>query len=70
VTPDGRYLFFTSVRWPGRDYRRTPPGFDALRAQIADPAHREKIGIRRFAYEDLYWVKSGVIEHLRREALQ
>ena len=70
LSPDGRQLFFTSTRWPGRDYRPTPPGFEALRASVPDARHRTMLRIRMFPYEDIYWVSSGVIGKLREEALR
>ncbi len=70
LSPDGRYLFFTSTRWPGRDVRPTPPAFDALRAAIPDARHRTMLRIRLFPYEDLSWVAVSGIERLREEALR
>jgi len=70
LSPDGKYLFFTAARWPGREYRPTPPGFADLLAGVPDPRHRQMLRIRMFTYEDIYWVSSDVIEKLRAEALR
>ena len=70
ASPDGEYLFFTSTRYPGRDYAKLLPVYEALEAQIPDPGHRRLLRIRLFPYEDLYWVRSEVLEPLRQAALR
>jgi len=70
ASPDGQYLFFTSTRYPGRDYARVLPGYEALEAQVADPGRRQLLRIRLFPYEDIYWIRSEVLEPLRQAALR
>lgn len=70
ASPDGAFLFFTSTRYPGRECARVPPGYEALAAQVADPQQRRLLRIRLFPYEDIYWVRSVVLEPLRSAALR
>ena len=56
LTPDGRYLFFTSRRSVIAASPENPLTYDALVRQLSAPGNGN---------DDLYWISAEVIERLR-----
>jgi hypothetical protein len=69
LSPDGRFLFWTSTRPPDLELPPLPPGFDALLAQVADPARRKLLRTRLQPYSDVYWISAGFLDRMRDQAL-
>ena len=57
VSPDGRYLFFTSFRYEGREYSDTTLSFNEWRQFNNGPQNGHG--------GDVYWVSTEVIEALK-----
>jgi len=57
ITPDGKYIFFTSTRAPGIDYPPIKLGY------------KEKLGVAAGVSDrniDIYWVDARIIEQFRQ----
>jgi Tol biopolymer transport system component len=56
VSPEGKYLFFTSYRKPNIDYRSKPLTYEKIKRIYRN--HKNGFG-------DIYWVSAEVIENLK-----
>ncbi len=57
LSPDGKYLFFTSFRYEGEEYSRTPWTYEAWRSFNNGPQNGRG--------GDVYWVSTETIQRLR-----
>ncbi len=65
VSYDGKYLFISSTARPGMDLAPYPPSYDEIQKAILDPENAIELGKKHFAYEDIYWMSSQVIDIFR-----
>jgi Tol biopolymer transport system component len=61
VSPDGKYLFFTTFKWNPESYRGRRFDYEGLKKMLASPGNGRG---------DIYWVDAKIIDGLKQNTLK